>query len=103
MFVYLIDDKIVGYYSLSALNGEEIELNNLSVLPQFRHKGIGKELLMHAFEFAKLNGCSVVNIGIVEENQVLRRWYETFGFIHTGIKKFDFFPFTCGYMKKTLT
>ena len=43
-----------------------------------------------------------VCIGIVEENQPLRRWYERFGFIHTGTEKFDFFPFTCGYMEKQL-
>ena len=103
MFVYLIDGKIVGYYSLSVPNGEETELNNLSVLPEFRHKGIGEKLLMHAFEFAKSKGCCVINIGIVEENQVLRSWYEKFGFVHIGVKKFDFFPFTCGYMKKILT
>jgi N-acetylglutamate synthase-like GNAT family acetyltransferase len=30
---------------------------------------------------------------------VLRKWYEGYGAIHTGTEKFDFFPFTCGYMK----
>ena len=102
MFVYCMEDKIVGYYSLSQAQGEKIELNNLSVLPNYRHRGIGEALLMHAFEQAKLAGCSVVNIGIVEENQVLRKWYEKFGFVHVGTQKFDFFPFTCGYMKKHL-
>ncbi|MBR7184410.1 MAG: GNAT family N-acetyltransferase [Clostridia bacterium] len=102
MFVYLIDDKIVGYYSLSAPNEGETELNNLSVLPEFRHNGIGEAMLKHAFAFAKAQACSAIHIGIVEENQTLRRWYEKFGFTHTGTQKFDFFPFTCGYMKKTL-
>ena len=43
-----------------------------------------------------------VNIGIVEENKVLRKWYELNGAKHVGTKKYDFFPFTCGYMKKEL-
>ena len=43
-----------------------------------------------------------MDICIVEENRLLRRWYEGFGFVHTGVKKFDFFPFTCGYMEKIL-
>ena len=30
-------------------------------------------------------------IGIVEENTILRKWYEDNGFIHIGTKKFDFF------------
>ena len=46
--------------------------------------------------------CDKINIGIVEENKVLRKWYESFGFVYTGTKKFDFFPFTCGYMEKNL-
>ena len=41
-------------------------------------------------------------VGIVEENKVLRKWYENNGFIHIGTKKFDFFPFTCGYMERDL-
>lgn len=32
-----------------------------------------------------------MNIGILEENKVLRKWYEENGFIHIGTKKFVFF------------
>ena len=44
-----------------------------------------------------------MNIGIVEENQTLKKWYESFGFKHIKTQKFDFFPFTCGYMELMLT
>ena len=47
-------------------------------------------------------GRNKMNIGIVEENTVLRKWYEDNGFVHTGTRKFDFFPFTCGYMEKKI-
>ena len=77
-------------------------MNNLCVIPSHRHQKIGAELLKHAFDVAKELGCKTMNIGIVEENQVLRKWYETFGFVHTETQKFEFFPFTCGYMKKSL-
>ena len=43
-----------------------------------------------------------MNIGIVEENKKLRKWYEDNGAVHLGTHKFDFFPFTCGYMRKEL-
>ena len=102
MFVYMLDGQIVGYYSLLMQDSNECELNNLSVLPDYRHNGIGAQLLQHAFEYAKLHDCTVMNIGIVEENQVLRKWYEGFGFVHTGTKKFDFFPFTCGYLVRQI-
>ncbi len=93
---------IVGYYSLLMQDNSECELNNLCVLPQYRHGGFGTELLYDAFSRARDAGCVKMNIGIVEENTVLRKWYENSGFIHTGTKKFDFFPFTCGYMEKSL-
>ena len=62
----------------------------------------GEKLLTDAFEKVKLLGRDKIEIGIVEENQRLRKWYESFGFVHTGTKKFDFFPFTCGYMEKSI-
>ncbi len=102
MYAFYDNDYIVGYYSLLLQDDKECKLNNLCVIPQYRHKGIGEELLNHAFKVAKDLKCNKINIGIVEENQVLRKWYEKYGFVHTGTKKFDFFQFTCGYMEKQL-
>jgi len=99
MYVYLLNGKIVGYYSLAIQNDKEVELNNLAVLPEYRHRGIGKKMIQYLFEDAKSKGFDKIKIGIVEENKVLRKWYESLGFIHIGTKKFDFFPFTCGYME----
>lgn len=102
MYVYCIDGEIVGYCSLAMLKDGSIELNNLAVLPAYRHRGIGKRLLNHALEEGRARNFEVMKIGIVEENTRLRRWYEGNGFVHTGTEKFDFFPFTCGYLKKDL-
>ena len=102
MYVYLHEGKIVGYYSLAILDNGSIELNNLAVLPEFRHLGIGEKLVNDAFEKAKAFGKEKLEIGIVEENVKLRNWYEKLGFVHKGTMKFDFFPFTCGYMEKNL-
>lgn len=102
MYAFYNKEAIVGYYSLFVQDNNECELNNLSVTPAYRHRGIGEELLKHAFKIAKELNCNKINIGIVEENNVLRKWYESFDFIHIGTQKFDFFPFTCGYMAKNL-
>lgn len=102
MYVFCENGNIVGYYSLLLQNNNECELNNLCVIPSCRHKGIGEKLLRHAFQIAQELNCNTMNIGIVEENKVLKEWYKSFGFVHIGTHKFDFFPFTCGYMKKNL-
>ena len=102
MYGYREDGRIIGFYALSLHGEAECELHNLCVLPEYRHKEIGRKMLEHAFFTARQNRCTKMHIGIVEENRTLRRWYEQFGFIHTGTEKFDFFPFTCGYMVKDL-
>ena len=93
------DGMPCGYYSLRLRGEGACELGNLSVLPEYRHKGIGGRLLAHAMERAKEQDCRVMEFSIVEENTVLRNWYESSGAVHTGTEKYDFFPFTCGYMK----
>ncbi len=94
--------RILGYYSLMFLENSECELSNLCVMPEFRHKKIGEALLEDAVIRAKNSDCKKMKIGIVEENKKLRKWYEAHGFIHTHAEKFDFFPFTCGYMEREL-
>lgn len=95
--------RIVGYYALRRLGDHACELNHLCVHPDARRRRLGALLLRDAFDRAKQAGCAVVRIGIVEENKTLRRWYEAHGFAHTGTQKFDFFPFTVGYMEKRLS
>ena len=99
MFADEEDGAIRGYYSLLLKKDDECELGNLSVLPEYRHRGIGTALLKHSLRIAGEHHCKVMRLSIVEENRVLRNWYEQNGAVHTGTEKFDFFPFTCGYMK----
>jgi len=99
MFLYEEDGVIKGYYSLLPKEDNEWELSNLSVLPEYRHQGIGTELLRHAVSTAREHDCRILRLSIVEENTVLRKWYERNGAIHTGSEKYDFFPFTCGYLQ----
>lgn len=102
MSAYFEDGKIVGYYSLSVAGDGVCELNNLCTLPAYRHNKIGEKLLEYAFEQSKRLGFTKMQLSIVEENKRMRKWYENHGFIHTGMEKFDFFPFTCGYMEINL-
>lgn len=94
------DGQITGYYSLRMQDNDSCELNNLCVLPDHRHHRIGEALFSHALIIAAEKNCTKMTLGIVEENTRLRAWYERLGAEHVGTKKFDFFPFTCGYMEK---
>ena len=61
------DGKIIGYYSLLMQDKGECELSNLCVLPEYRYKKIGHELLKDAYRQAEAHNCAKINIGIVEE------------------------------------
>ena len=52
-FNFLVEDKIVGFYILNQPQNNNCELEMLFVLPNFIGKGIGKQLLQHAFKKAK--------------------------------------------------
>lgn len=99
MFFYEKDSEKVGYFSLKKC-GDNAELDNLAVLPSHRHLGIGREMIEFAKEYARDHlHADKLTIGIIEENAVLRKWYENLGFVHTGTKKFKHLPFTVGFME----
>ena len=102
MFGYFENDVLIGYYNLALTPEGECELGSLCVLPGKRHSGIGDALLEDAISRARALGFGKLNLSIVEENKVLRKWYEDHGFVHVGTKKFDFFPFTCGYLERSI-
>ena len=53
MYAFIDNGKIIGYYSLLLQNNKDCELNNLCVLPSYRHRKIGQKLLIHAFNTAQ--------------------------------------------------
>lgn len=101
MYVYVLDKNIVGFFSLE-FTDKLCELNHLCVLPRYRHSGIGGELLKFAINRAFEKKSDKLTLSIVEENTDLKERYVSFGFVHTHTKKYDFFPFNCGYMELKL-
>jgi diamine N-acetyltransferase len=75
------------------------EMNDVAILPNYRHKGYGKQILDFCkAKVAELGGHKI-NIGIVEDNTKLKNWYLQNDFNHTGTKTFDGLPFTVGFME----
>jgi ribosomal protein S18 acetylase RimI-like enzyme len=90
--------KIIGYMQLEKNTDELYFLQKLVVLPEYRHKGIGRLLLDYAKEQVSLWGGKKISISIIEENTVLKNWYIAYGFTPTGTRKFEHLPFTVGFM-----
>lgn len=99
MFLFYQGDIPVGYFSLAKCSAEEWELNNLAVLTEYRHLGIGKSMVDYAVKMVKSYGGNKISIGIIEENIKLKQWYLKLGFTHISTRKFESLPFTVGFME----
>ena len=100
MYMYTLDSVPVGCFSLKQLDYETWELDHLAVLPEYRHCGIGKELLEFAEKTIQVQNGKLLKIGIMEENVKPKQWYMQNGFLSTGTKRFAHLPFTVGFMEK---
>lgn len=77
-------------------------IEKLAVLPAFRHKGFGKELMEFATRMIIDRGGKKVSVAVINENTQLKTWYESQGFIQTSLRKFDHLLFTVCFMHKIL-
>ncbi|MCS7298773.1 MAG: GNAT family N-acetyltransferase [Spirochaetia bacterium] len=57
-----------------------IYLSNISVLPEYRRRGLGREMLKYVSNYAKLLKCNKVVLDVGVENDVALRLYESEGF-----------------------
>jgi ribosomal protein S18 acetylase RimI-like enzyme len=92
-------EKIVGFVSLSDTGNGVYKLNQLSVLPEYRHCGYGRRLLDFCKEKVFAWSGRKIVLDIIEENTRLKNWYIANGFVHTGTRKFAHLPFTVGFME----
>jgi ribosomal protein S18 acetylase RimI-like enzyme len=77
-------------------------VKRLAVLPEFRGRGLGNDLLDIAVESARRRGARRVELGVINENPGVREWYMRHGFEVVLEKDPPDRPFTASYMAKDL-
>ncbi|WP_163339914.1 GNAT family N-acetyltransferase [Desulfopila sp. IMCC35008] len=73
-------------------------LNRLSVVPEFRNKGIGGALVQHIIDYSYNSKVRDLSIGIIAEHTHLKEWYEKQGFREGALRQFAHLPFNVLYM-----
>ncbi|MBQ2774932.1 MAG: GNAT family N-acetyltransferase [Clostridia bacterium] len=102
MFVYVYDGTPVGFMAILPKGKGIFEFEKLCVLPEFRHCGIGSKLIEHGRKVAVSYAGKKIEIGIIDENTVLKNWYRKNGFVFKKTKLFKQLPFTVGLMEMYL-
>ncbi len=99
---YFEENRLTGCYALEkSLNGI-FYLERLAVIPEARHRGIGKKLVLDSFQRIKKRGGSKVSIGVIDQHVVLKEWYKSLGFIEKKRKIIPHLPFDVCFMEYKL-
>ncbi len=101
-FICSMNNVDTGCVAFEQPDPDTAYLNRLSVLPKYRHNGIGTLLVNHILEYSKSKNIKFVSIGIIAAHEVLKKWYASLGFIEGETQKFDHLPFDVTYMRYEL-
>jgi GNAT superfamily N-acetyltransferase len=74
-FLYMEDGITKGCVAWEQPDPDTAYLNRLSILPNYRHKGIGAALVRFILDFSETKKIKTVSIGIIAEHEVLKNWY----------------------------
>jgi ribosomal-protein-alanine N-acetyltransferase len=78
--------RIVGFCSVWRVL-DELHINNLAVLPEFRRAGVASALLDRALEHGVQSGALRATLEVRRSNEAARLLYERFGFAVAGIRR----------------
>jgi ribosomal protein S18 acetylase RimI-like enzyme len=94
------DGAWVGFVAVAPYHNA-YEITRLAVLPERRHKGYGRALVESACQVAREMGLQEIGLGIVNDNTVLKRWYQTQGFVPGEPFELPGIPYAvCGLLKR---
>jgi ribosomal-protein-alanine N-acetyltransferase len=66
---------------------DELHVNNVAVRPEWRRRGIGRELLLVVFDRAHAEGARKATLEVRASNGPARQLYETLGFRPAGVRR----------------
>ncbi|MCQ6557549.1 GNAT family N-acetyltransferase [Paenibacillus mendelii] len=89
-YVAEMNNEVVGVYVLLPTRPDTIEIVNVAVEESHHGQGIGKQLVNHAVEQARVMGYKTIEIGTGNSGVVQLALYQKCGFRMTGIDR-DFF------------
>lgn len=85
-WVVELDGRVVAMI-VSWMIVDELHVATIATHPEFRGRGIGKRLLLHALHAAKLEGATKSFLEVRESNHAAQAMYRSFGYVEDGRRK----------------
>src|SRR5436190_18048085 len=80
------EGRVVGFCGFWRVV-DELHINNLAVLPEYRRQGIASLILGRVFAEGRRAGAGRATLEVRRSNEVARRLYERFGFTVAGVRR----------------
>jgi GNAT superfamily N-acetyltransferase len=84
LWVALDDDTVVGSVALRDLGDRSVQLKRMYLRPGMRGRGIGRQLLGIALEWARAHGMQRICLDTSERMVAAQRLYEAHGFVRVA-------------------
>ena len=78
-FVYKIGDEFIGSIGYIFENDSYV-IERLAVIPEYRHKGIGKKLMEFIENIVRNKNSKSIQLEMIDNNSVLKEWYKEQGY-----------------------
>ncbi len=80
------NDVLIGYVGIMAV-GDEADLINIAVLPDYRGRGLASKLMTHVMKEAIILGLQKITLEVRESNEIAIKLYSDFNFNQIDIRK----------------
>ncbi len=85
IWLIVVDERSVGYIALTfgfvlEFHGRDAFIDELFIDEEYRHRGLGKQAMDHALDYARSLGVKAVHLEVERENIVARELYRKMGF-----------------------
>jgi diamine N-acetyltransferase len=94
------DSLLVGCVAIKKSKGIErvYYIERLAVIPEKRHFGLGGQLLAFAIGTIRKGGGTTASIGVMDNNDRLKEWYRSKGFVQHDCRRIAHLPFKVCFM-----
>lgn len=85
-FTGRLDGKIVAYGGIWVIL-EDSHITTIAVLPEYRGRGLGEQMLTHLLDEAMARSASWITLEVRESNEVAQRLYRKYGFTNVSVRR----------------